>query len=525
MDKKFNDGFSRRGFLKGVAALGAFAGGGMRLFAADAGKPLLRFGVVSDVHVRLAPGGEGLHPDYNTETLEKAFTYFRDNGADAVMIAGDMADCGIVGELKAVADTWFKVFPNDTAPDGRKVERLFVFGNHDAYPGSRGKRVFKNEAELARNAILSDPKGAWDVCFHEEWKPYFTKNVNGFDFFCSHWQPAHDAALRCHGFAEKGSAGCADAFGELMAKSDPSKPFFYVQHSHPLDTVYGGGAWGSDDGTATKLLSRFPGAVAFSGHSHSSLMNDTAIWRGAFTSVATGSLRYLYGASEWNMRHTEGYENDVCNVYLPNLVPGGKEVLRAMYDAPKMMRPELTRPDIRVGQLVSVYDDRIVFAKREFVSGLQLGEDWVVERPAKPCSFAVRAKTSKPAEFPAGAVLSIARVTAKTRGGGSGKNKVASQEKPALKFTFPAATVGGKVTRYRIASGNAGGTSRAKYICAVGGLYPRGHANYAKGVEATIPLDAFPKGSSKFCVTPIDSFGTAGRPLVATLPDAGSAAG
>ena len=82
-----------------------------------------------------------------------------------------------------------------------------------------------------------------------------------------------------------------------MAKSDPSKPFFYVQHSHPLDTVYGGGAWGSDDGTATRLLSRFPQAVSFSGHSHSSLMNDTAIWRGAFTSVATGSLRYLYGAS------------------------------------------------------------------------------------------------------------------------------------------------------------------------------------------------------------------------------------
>ena len=84
MDNMIKTGLSRRGFLGGVAAFGALAGGGTRLFAADAEKPLLRFGVVSDVHVRLAPGGGSLHPDYDTETLEKAFTFFRDNDADAV---------------------------------------------------------------------------------------------------------------------------------------------------------------------------------------------------------------------------------------------------------------------------------------------------------------------------------------------------------------------------------------------------------------------------------------------------------
>ena len=508
---------SRRGFIGGFAALGAFAGCRTGFFTAGGEKPLLRFGVVSDVHVRLALGGGFLHPDYDTETLEKAFKFFRDSGVDAVMIAGDMADSGVVGELKAVADTWFRVFPDDKAPDGRKVERLFVFGNHDAYPGSRGKQVFTDEKELARNAILTDPKRAWDDCFHEEWKPYFTKNVNGFDFFCSHWQPSHDPAFRCHGFAEKGSVGCADAFGGLMARSDPDRPFFYVQHSHPLDTVYDGGAWGADDGTATRLLSRFPNAVSFSGHSHSSLMNDKSIWRGAFTSVATGSLRYLYGGSEWNMVHTEGYENGACNVYIPGLVAGGKQTLSAMYDAQKMMSSELSRYDIRVGQLVSVYDDRIVFEKREFVSGLGLGEDWVVERPAKPRSFYVRAREQKPAEFPVGAELSVGRTTAKTRGYSSGDVKVKAKERPALRFAFPAATVGGKVMRYRISGGNVGGTVRSKYICAVGGLYPRAHKNYARDVEALIPLDAFPEGATAFCVTPLDSFDNAGRPLVASL--------
>ena len=106
MECMINEGLSRRGFLGGVAALGAFAGCKTGFFAAEGERPILRFGVVSDVHVRLAEGGKGLAAGYDTETLEKTFAYFRDRGADAVMIAGDMADRGLLGELKAVADAW-----------------------------------------------------------------------------------------------------------------------------------------------------------------------------------------------------------------------------------------------------------------------------------------------------------------------------------------------------------------------------------------------------------------------------------
>jgi len=123
---------SRRDFLGAVAAMGAVAG--CRTFSLAGGdRPLLRIGVVSDVHIRLAKGGEALEDGYGTETFEKALEYFRDQGADAVVIAGDMADSGLAAELKAVADTWYRVFPDDRAPDGRKVERVFTFGNHDAY--------------------------------------------------------------------------------------------------------------------------------------------------------------------------------------------------------------------------------------------------------------------------------------------------------------------------------------------------------------------------------------------------------
>ena len=119
------EGLSRRGFLGGAVAFGAVAGCRSGFFAVGGERPLLRFGVLSDVHVRLAKGGEGFAAGYGTETLEKTLAYFRDCGVDAVIMAGDMTDCGVIGELKAVADAWFKVFPDDRAADGRKVERLF----------------------------------------------------------------------------------------------------------------------------------------------------------------------------------------------------------------------------------------------------------------------------------------------------------------------------------------------------------------------------------------------------------------
>ena len=504
-------GFSRRGFIGALASLGAAAGCGSpgALFAGE--RPRLRFGVISDVHVRLAPDGVSLAEGYETDTLEKAFEYFRDNGVDAVVIAGDMADNGLLSEMKAVADTWFKVFPGDRAPDGRKVERVFVFGNHDAFGLKNGREIFKDEAALRREAMELDPKRAWDVCFHEEWKPYYTKKVKGFDFFCSHWQPG----VWCNGIAETASNGCADAFRGLMEKCDPSRPFFYVQHSHPRDTVYGKGAWGVDDGTATKLLSAFPQAVAFSGHSHEPLTNERAIWRGEFTSVATGSLRFLAANALRGLVHTPGYANGICNYYLPGVTRADRPAFIREYDAPKVMPAVLARPDIRVGELVSVYGDRIVISKREFVSGLPLGGDWVVELPAKPHSFAARAKTARTAEFPAGAALAVVRGAAKTRGMDYHGVVVAPEEKQVLKISFPAATAGGVPAEYAIVVAGADGATHETRICAVGGLYPRSHANFAKTVEAAIPADTLPRGEVTVTVTPLDSFGNAGAALAA----------
>ena len=99
-------GTSRRSFLGGLASFGALSGCSSMAVGGD--RPLLKFGVVSDVHVQLATDGVSFVKGYDTETLEKTFTYFRDQGVDAVVIAGDIADRGLTRELKAMADTWFE---------------------------------------------------------------------------------------------------------------------------------------------------------------------------------------------------------------------------------------------------------------------------------------------------------------------------------------------------------------------------------------------------------------------------------
>lgn len=111
---------NRRSFLsRGTAFAAALGFSGLRAAKAVGlarGAAKLRFGVVSDVH--LSAAGVKSSGCGDTALLEKAFRYFRDQDADAVMIAGDMADRGLIEQLELVAQTWNKVFPGNKGLNG-----------------------------------------------------------------------------------------------------------------------------------------------------------------------------------------------------------------------------------------------------------------------------------------------------------------------------------------------------------------------------------------------------------------------
>ncbi|MBP5226554.1 MAG: metallophosphoesterase [Kiritimatiellae bacterium] len=381
--------FSRRSFLAGaVGAVGTslLAGQDEGVPASGPGQPNVTFGVLSDVHLN-RPGDE--------DTFLKALTYFRDNGADGVLVAGDIADRGRVEQLQRAGDCWFSVFPDGKAPDGRAVEQLFVYGNHDV-DGWKwgGMQQYPDEAAKWAHAIgYADNRAkVWERIFKEPYQPIWAKTVKGYTFIGSHWgnEKDLDTFLQTHA-ARLNLAG--------------NRPFFYTQHPHPGNTVQGPWAWGNDGGVATRALEKFPNAVAFSGHSHYSLTDERSIWQGAFTSVGTSSLRYIF--SQYWRDNGENHNNIVKQME---------------------MLPEQTG---RQGMLVKVYDDRMVIERREFVYGESLGGAWVVPLDgSRPFTFEARSPKRVAPAFAPDATVTVSRGMGKDRNG---------KETDQITVGFPAA--------------------------------------------------------------------------------------
>ena len=105
---------TRRGFIGGGAALLSTVAARSYAVAVGAGKPNLKFGVLSDIHISPAAymakylkGDPKQHRPRETDLFEKALRHFDERGADAVVIAGDLADWGLVGQMKAITDCWW----------------------------------------------------------------------------------------------------------------------------------------------------------------------------------------------------------------------------------------------------------------------------------------------------------------------------------------------------------------------------------------------------------------------------------
>ncbi|MBQ6136780.1 MAG: metallophosphoesterase [Kiritimatiellae bacterium] len=372
---------TRRSFLAGATAFslsGCIGGRGGFL----AGRPDVRLGVVSDIHIT----------DWESaEIFRKTLRWYRDQGVDAVMIVGDIADHGILPQLENVAKAWYEAFPDDRAPDGRRVEKLFVYGNHDI-EGLDYDDKWMNAA-FARHGITKEQARdlelrkigldkAWERCFNEPFAPIYRKTVKGYDFIGGHWDKWN------------GIGALEDWFKANISSIDTGRPFFYFQHPHPRDTVYGPWAWGHDNGQSTRALARYANAVAFSGHSHNSLTDERSVWRGGFTSIGTASLSYtcLSGPRE----------NASGASWL------GRRQMRSLNSISRAaVRGEEGGVPVRQGQLVDIFPDRLVIRRRDFVRDEDLDEAWLLEMPTKECPFSARAARSVAPAFPAGAAVDV----------------------------------------------------------------------------------------------------------------------
>ena len=381
----------RRGFLKTSVAATAIASMDFPALASKVrsyGKERLKVGILSDTHVI---------NEASQKCFIKALNYFKERRVDAIMIAGDMTDNGMMPEYRSAVNDWYSVCPDDKYPDGKKIERLIVYGNHEIEGPTYGyvKKAYGEEV-CKRDAIAPVRDKFWEECWHEKFEPIYIKDVKGYKFIGAHFNRNFIPGL--------------DEFMKSVEDQLPKdKPFFYFQHMHPKGTCSAPWVWGQDDGSVTEILSRYPNAIAFSGHSHTPLTDDRVIWQGAFTSVGTASLRYIIPIG--------GREN--------SKVFGSKE------NVPSQM-PVLAGGTGHHGQMMTIYDDCIVLSRHEFENDEDLG-NWVIpiKGNSKPLTFEAREKTEKAPQF-----FDSARVTVSDRKPGKDRYGV---EQDQVTVEFPVA--------------------------------------------------------------------------------------
>ena len=495
---------TRRNFFIGGAAfasLGAFAGNRFIPVIAGAAvpagaRPLIRFGLLSDIHISRFGAGEKMSQRGNNLMFKHTLEWFRSQNVDAVVIAGDMADYGMDVNLMAVSEAWYSVFPDDKYPDGRPIEKVFVTGNHDWHGyryGNVAVKKYPDPAERAKHILQMDMKGWWRKAFHEDYSPLFAKTIKGFTFVGAHWDTSGERAYeykRLKGWLDKN------------AKSlDPKMPFFYVQHPHLKNTCYGSWAWGQDVGNTTQALSAFPNAIAFSGHSHYSLTDERTIWQGAFTSVGTGSLTYT--------ARLGNHENTCSSDWRV---------------AARKLLKKIDTGDCRQGMLWSVYDDRIVVRRREFLSDLDLGTDWVMPltvAESRPFAFAEHAKRHRAPEFPVGAAPVVTEVNAKNRGGTSkdGKEKIPSVRKPSYKVVVPPVLPDNMARLFNLefVATSEDGKSQTKRLLAKGFNHSLKHPFAKRHQVCYFRKDELGSGKVRFTVTPMNCFGARGKTISTTV--------
>ena len=467
---------SRRSFVRGAAAVAAAPA-----LAVPEDRPVLRFGLISDIHLSDTKKSAD-------RVFRPALEWFRSQEVDAVVCTGDLATCGYLAELENVARTWFDVFPDDRLPDGRHVERIFLYGNHDTDPFVRTYAVRQGRTEeFDRSSIQRDRAYAWQRCFREPYAHVYAKQVKGFTFIAAHW-------------VDGKSPKDAPAFiAARRAGLTGTRPFFYCQHSPLADTVNPGYGFG-DDGAVGRVLAEFPNAIALTGHSHCAVTDETSIWQGAFTAVNAASL-----GNAGRRYRRPWFENSE--------VPGAPKA--AYPDRKGSQMPVLdTVKDGGQGLLADVYADRIVFHRRSFVFNEPNGQDWILPTEpgaGKPFDIGLRkAQTAAAApSFAPGAALSL------TERDGANRENVPTRQ---LVVSFPAATCGTRPFGYEVTVSSDVPGVKPFARCVLSPDFHLPPTRLAVRAECVFAVADLPKGGRrKVEVRAFDSFRNAGRPLSAVM--------
>ena len=284
MKKKIATGgpaLSRRAFFGQATAATMLAAAGCLPEKVVGGEPRLKVGVLSDVHLLVQK--DSMHSDVY---FEKALRWYDEQKADAVLLCGDIADCGLVSELEYAAAIWNRVFPGDRRSDGEPIKHLFHFGDHD-YGGYAHKypwaKTSSKDPDAPNHALVNeDVVAIWERLFHEKWTPIQVHEVKGYTFVLAHHPRNLQNGTVIPGLAEALAA----------ANPDPKKPFFYAMHRPVHGTLPEWDPQSLAKDPNHKALCQYPNVMAFFGHCHRNCADELNLWQGEYTVVHVPSTSY-----------------------------------------------------------------------------------------------------------------------------------------------------------------------------------------------------------------------------------------
>ncbi len=466
--------------------------------ASKAEKPELVVGVLSDIHIQPEQKNGGRQ----VQRLRKAFRFFDERKADAVVASGDMVELGWHTWLRAFGRIWFDAFPDNRRSDGQPIEKVFVYGDHEIenFWNPNITRRFSREYILARDIPTYGRGRIYEEALKEPWSPIMRKTVKGYDFVMAHFTMREDGNGRSCDDGKIARWGeYIPGLKEFFATNSPgrAKPFFYIQHKPIKDTVIAKGE-ATTDGSTRAILEGYPNAVALCGHRHKSATSEYSLWQGAFTCVQVPALECVQTGA--------GHENGWASAdgYAPTQPPQQMPKIRTAEDGGQFL-------------MMSVYHDRIVFERWNIDFLEKVAEDWIVRLPKDgecPSSFEARAAKAKPACFPDGAQVKVSTRMGPDRAGNTNFQYVVA---------FPTAksdTAHSRGYDYRVTAEitkhHWTRVSCEKWVYS-GKCYmaERHDTNDVVCVfsEAEIPASPRSRRPVRFTVTPYNAFGQPGRPI------------
>ena len=232
------------------------------------------FGALSDIH--LTGNATKTEKFLSAITQLKSLASKNDaDGLDALAIAGDIADTGLLSEAK--------IFANEIKKSGIKTVMLTT-GNHDVYGSTRVANLstYKSLMEDKHFAVDTDDSMIDKGARHCVVGDYHF-------FFIEPYTYGNDCPF------DKNVVNWLDSSLEKVTKENPNAYVFVFTHPMIENTCYGSdlsdGFWYTT--SLTKTLSKYPQVMTFSGHLHFPINDERSIMQNNFTALGCGSVSHL----------------------------------------------------------------------------------------------------------------------------------------------------------------------------------------------------------------------------------------